>query len=84
LPHDSLLFPRRDDMANVVELLHKEKKVLEHRLWAISQAIKALGGWASSSKQVKSLKRKSKKMSEATKEKLRKAAKARWAKIKKA
>jgi hypothetical protein len=70
-------------MTNVIELLHKEKKVLEHRLSAISQAIKALGGWASSGRQIKSVRRKGKKMSEATKAKLRAAAKARWAKIKK-
>ena len=70
-------------MPNVVELLQKEKKVLEKRLSAISQAIKALGGWASSGKQVKKAVRKGKKMSEATKAKIRASAKARWAKIKK-
>lgn len=67
-------------MANVVELLHKEKKVLEKRLSALERAIKALGGWASSGKQVKKTVRK---MSAATKAKIAKSAKARWAKIKK-
>jgi hypothetical protein len=73
----------RHEIANVVELLHKEKKILEHRLFSFVKAMKALGGCPSSVKQVKSVKRKGKKMSEATKAKLRAAAKARWAKIKK-
>lgn len=68
-------------MANVVELLETEKKVLEHRLKAVSHAIRALGG--TSVRNIGTVARKGKKMSAATKAKIAKAAKARWAKIKK-
>jgi hypothetical protein len=68
-------------MANVVELLEAEKKVLEHRLNAVSQAIRALGGAAT--RKIGKVARKGKKMSAGTKAKIAKAAKARWAKIKK-
>ncbi len=68
-------------MANVVELLQAEKKVLERRLKAVSQAIRALGGTAT--RKIGKVARKGKKMSEATKAKIRAAAKARWAKVKK-
>ena len=68
-------------MPNVVDLLEAEKKVLEHRLKAVSQAIHALSGTAK--RKIGKVARKGKKMSAATKAKIAKAAKARWAKIKK-
>jgi hypothetical protein len=63
----------------VVELLEAEKKVLEHRLRAVSEAIRALGG--TSIRKIGKVARKGKKMSAATKAKIAKAAKG--AKIKK-
>ena len=69
-------------MADVVELLHAEKKVLEHRLKAVSEAIRALGGTAT--RKIGKVARKGRKMSAATRAKIAKAAKARWAKIKRA
>jgi len=67
-------------MSRVLNVLREEQKSLQKQLNAVGAALKALGGWASSGKVV----RKGKKMSAATKAKIRAAAKARWAKVKKA
>jgi hypothetical protein len=67
---------RRNDMANLVAMLQKEKKVLQNRLESLEHAIKGLGGDAQLGI------KKAKKMSAATKRKLSLAAKERWKKVK--
>jgi len=69
-------------MADVVAILKEEEKALEKRLYALQSAIEALEGGVA--KDVKRAVKRGKEMSAATKAKLSKAAKARWAKIKKA
>lgn len=65
-------------MADVMKLLKNERDALKKRLRSLESAIEALAG------DVKKTVKRSKKMSAATKKKLSTAAKARWAKIKKA
>jgi hypothetical protein len=68
-------------MKNVMKVLRDERKRVSERLSSLDTAIAALGGGVQ--KKLKAVRKKGKKMSEATKAKIRKAAKARWAKIKK-
>jgi hypothetical protein len=72
--------PRRNDMADVMKVLREERKMLSKRLSSLDNAIAALAG------DVKRTVKKTAKrtMSAATRAKIAKAARARWAKIKKA
>ena len=69
-------------MKNVMKVLRDERMRVNERLSSLDTAIAALGGRVQ--KKLKAAQKKGKKMSAATKAKIRKAAKARWAKIKKA
>jgi hypothetical protein len=67
-------------MSRALQVLREERSLLQKQLNALDAAISALSGGQETHEKRNSGKRT---MSEATKEKLRKAAKARWAKIKK-
>lgn len=65
----------------LIEVLRTERNILKRQLDALEAAITTIAGDVVKAANVAG--KKTQKMSEATKEKLRKAAKARWAKIKK-
>jgi hypothetical protein len=69
-------------MSRVIQVLTEEKKRLERELSVVSKALASLGGTVGT--KVKTVETKVKTMSAATRAKIAKAAKARWAKIKKA
>jgi hypothetical protein len=72
-------------MSRALNILREERTTLLRQLKGIEGAIKALGGDVRKElrRELTVVKKKGKKMSEATKAKIRAAAKARWAKVKK-
>lgn len=74
-----LFLPGGLTLADIIKVLHDERKSLQKRLSGVERAIEAL-----SEDVVKTVKRARKKMSAAARKKISMAQKARWAKAKKA